>query len=215
MHACLLSHSVVPDSLRPHGTVAHQFLCPWDSPGKNTGVGCHFLLQGDLPNSGMEAESPASPALAGGFFTTDPSQADIPPGILELEFLSVFSGAIFPCTLSREQQPGECFSDPRLKYFTQFFLSTFPSLSPSYLQAAQSVSHRTRGRSSTAVTQIWETLHELSGFPGGLAVKNLPAKAGDVRDTGSILGSGRSSGGGHGNPLQYSCLENPIDRGAW
>ena len=46
-------------------------------------------------------------------------------------------------------------------------------------------------------------------------VKNLPANAGDIRDTGSIPGSGRSLGGGHGNPLQYSCLENPIDRGAW
>ena len=48
-----------------------------------------------------------------------------------------------------------------------------------------------------------------------LVVKNLPADAGDIRDTGSILGLGRSSGGGHGNPLQYSCLENPKDKGAW
>ena len=46
-------------------------------------------------------------------------------------------------------------------------------------------------------------------------VKNLPASAGHIRDTGSIPRSGRSPGGGHGNPLQYSCLENPIDRGAW
>ena len=46
-------------------------------------------------------------------------------------------------------------------------------------------------------------------------VKNLPANAGDVRDVGSIPGLGRSPGGGHGNPLQYSCLENPMDRGAW
>ena len=53
------------------------------------------------------------------------------------------------------------------------------------------------------------------GFPGGTVVKNLPAKAGDLRDTGSIPGSGRFSGGGNGNPLQYSCLENSVDRGAW
>ena len=46
-------------------------------------------------------------------------------------------------------------------------------------------------------------------------VKNLPANAGDIRDVGSIPGSGKSPGGGHGNPLQYSCLENPMDRGAW
>ena len=48
-----------------------------------------------------------------------------------------------------------------------------------------------------------------------LVVKNLSDNAGDVRDMGSIPGSGRSSGGGRGNPLQYSCLENPMDRGAW
>ena len=48
-----------------------------------------------------------------------------------------------------------------------------------------------------------------------LVVKNLPAKAGDIRDMGSIPESGRSPGGGHGNPLQYSCLENSMDRGAW
>ena len=46
-------------------------------------------------------------------------------------------------------------------------------------------------------------------------VKNLLANAGDIRDMGSIPGLGRSPGEGHGNPLQYSCLENPMDRGAW
>ena len=46
-------------------------------------------------------------------------------------------------------------------------------------------------------------------------VKNPPANAGDLRDSGLIPGSGRSPGGGHGNPLQYSCLENPMDREAW
>ena len=48
-----------------------------------------------------------------------------------------------------------------------------------------------------------------------LVVKNLPANAGDLRDMGSIPGLGRSPGEGHGNPLQYSGLENPRDRGAW
>ena len=46
-------------------------------------------------------------------------------------------------------------------------------------------------------------------------VKNLPDNAGDIRDAGSIPGSGRSPGGGHGSPVQYSCLENPVDRGVW
>ena len=59
----------------------------------------------------------------------------------------------------------------------------------------------------------------LSWWPGGsqvaLVLKNLTANAGDVRDVGSILGSGQSLGGGHGNPLQYSYLENPKDTEAW
>ena len=46
-------------------------------------------------------------------------------------------------------------------------------------------------------------------------VKNPPANPGDIRDIGSIPGTGRSSGGGQGNPLHYSCLENPMSRGAW
>ena len=46
-------------------------------------------------------------------------------------------------------------------------------------------------------------------------VKNLPASAGDGKNSSLITGSGRSPGGEHGNPLQYSCLENPMDRGAW
>ena len=46
-------------------------------------------------------------------------------------------------------------------------------------------------------------------------VKNPPASAGDISDVGLIPGSGRSPGGGHSNPLQYSCLENPRDRGVW
>ena len=48
-----------------------------------------------------------------------------------------------------------------------------------------------------------------------LVVKNPPANAGDIRDAGSVPGLERSPGGGHGNPLQYSCLENPMDREAW
>ena len=46
-------------------------------------------------------------------------------------------------------------------------------------------------------------------------VKNTPANAGDARDTGSVPGSGRYTGEGNGNPVQYSRLENPMDRGAW
>ena len=63
--------------------------------------------------------------------------------------------------------------------------------------------------------QIKQYCKEKGAFQVALEVKNFPAKAGDVRDKGSIPGSGQSPGGGHNNPLQYSCLENPMDRGAW
>ena len=53
------------------------------------------------------------------------------------------------------------------------------------------------------------------GFSGGTGGKDLPARGKDIMDIGLIPESGRSLGGGHGNPLQYSCLENPKDRGAW
>ena len=53
------------------------------------------------------------------------------------------------------------------------------------------------------------------GFSGGVVVKNPFANAGDIRDSGLIPGLGRSPGEGNGNPFQYSCLENPMDREAW
>ena len=56
---------------------------------------------------------------------------------------------------------------------------------------------------------------EYKGFPGATVVKNPPANAADVGEEGPILGQGRSPGGGNGNLLQYSCLGNPNDRGAW
>ena len=55
----------------------------------------------------------------------------------------------------------------------------------------------------------------MKGLPGGSVEKNLPANAGDAGDTGLVSGSGRSPGGGNGNPLQYSCLGNSMDREAW
>ena len=68
-----------------------------------------------------------------------------------------------------------------------------------------------------SLTGIYHTRHGcISGASQvALLVKNRPANAGDIRNSDSIPGLGRSPGGGHSNPLQYSCLENPLDRGAW
>ena len=73
--------------------------------------------------------------------------------------------------------------------------------------------HRKKSKDIKQIRNIY-TLYKLA-FLMALVVKNLPANAGDTRDSGLIPGLERSPGGGNGNPLQYSCLENPMDRGAW
>ena len=75
--------SVVSDFLQPLGLQPIGLFCPWDSPGKNTGVGCHALLQGIFPTQGSNLQL-MSPALAGGFFTSSatweaPSLPGLPP----------------------------------------------------------------------------------------------------------------------------------------
>ena len=99
--------------------------------------------------------------------------------------------------------------------------SAFPPLSVwavcgcTVLQPKQSVQFipllalwQVRGENTTAVPNV-------QGFPGGSVVKNPPADAEEAGDADSIPGLGRSPGGGHSNPLGCSCLENPVDRGAW
>ena len=79
-------------------TVSHQALCPWNSPGKNTGMGCHFLLQGFL-NPGVEPASPVFPALADRFFTTEPLQLLKVPIIWLLSFLCILTSSHLPVSL--------------------------------------------------------------------------------------------------------------------
>ena len=74
----MLSHLVVSDSVRPYGLWPARLLWPWDSPGKNSGVGCHALLQGDLPDPGTELMFPMPPA--GGFSTTSATWEDAAAG---------------------------------------------------------------------------------------------------------------------------------------
>ena len=60
------------------------------------------------------------------------------------------------------------------------------------------------------ITDLWDNASQVA-----LVIKNPLVNTGDTRDAGSVLGLGRSPGKGQGNPLQYSCLENPMDRGVW
>ena len=75
------------------------------------------------------------------------------------------------------------------------------------IMGSEKIAYRTENKSASPMSYL--------GFPGGTVVKNPPANAGDTGDMGSIPGSGRSPGIGNGNPLQYSCLGNPMARGAW
>ena len=74
-HFLVFSRSVISNSLQLYGLQPTRLLCPWNFLGKNTGSGCHFLLQGILPNPGIKHTSLASPGLAGGFFTIVPSES--------------------------------------------------------------------------------------------------------------------------------------------
>ena len=62
---------------------------------------------------------------------------------------------------------------------------------------------------------IWDKIAAVTRLPLWLRGEESVCSAGEAGDAGSIPGSGRSPGGGHGNPVQYSCLENPMERGAW
>ena len=72
MYVCVRSCSVMFNSLQSHGLSPARLLCPWNFPGKNTGGGCHFLLQGIFPTQGMKLCLLVFPVLAGRFFTTVP-----------------------------------------------------------------------------------------------------------------------------------------------
>jgi len=75
--------------------------------------------------------------------------------------------------------------------------------------------HNILKKNNTPVRYLWVPPTDRLGLPEALVVKHPPAKEGDIRDTGSFPGSGRSCGEGNSNPLQCSCLEKPMDRRAW
>ena len=87
--ACVSGLTIMPDSLHPSRLYPDRVLCPWDSPGKNTGACCHFLLQENIPDSGIKPVYPVSSALAGWFFTTVlPILKHLPEGQVSVATLS-------------------------------------------------------------------------------------------------------------------------------
>ena len=140
MWAQSLSRSVETDSLRPHGLYPASLLCPWKFSGNNTGVGCHFLLQGIFPTQGFE---PTFSALAGSFFNPEPPRK--PHWILYWQWkteglgcLGADSLQMYLCSpwwwcgcpgpsLRREDRYTHRWprKDPNLKYEAQFLLNAY------------------------------------------------------------------------------------------
>ena len=106
-------------------------------------------------------------------------------------------------------------SNRHKQYFSfNFSIETWEDWGKSLFDAWLLVSPKLSIKSSNG-DATWKNVGLNLGFPGGASSKGSTCHTGDLKDLGLIPGSGRSPGGGHGNPLQYSGLENPMDRGAW
>ena len=150
------------DSVRPHRRKPTRLPHPWDSPGKNTGVGCHFLLQ----CMKVKSESKAAQSCP---TRSDPMDCSLPGSSVH----GIFQARV-------------------LKWGAMAF---FEIQKYAALNKIKFISHPVR-----------------RGFPCGSAGKESACNVGDL---GLIPGLGKSPGEGNGNPLQYSRLENSMDRGAW
>ena len=157
------------DSVRPHRWQPTRLPRPWDSPGKNTEVGCHFLLQ----CMKVKSESEVTQSC---WTLSYPMDCSLPGSSVH----GIFQARVL-------EWVAIAFSDINTQEDTNIWLAA-----PSIYDLSSK---------GTWASQV------------ALVVKNPPANAGDVRTTGLIPGLGRSPRRGHSNPLLYSCLENPMDRG--
>ena len=162
-----------------------------DSPGQNTGVGCHALLQGIFPTQGSN------------------------PGLSHCRWiLYCLSHQGSPCC--PEEEP-EAQRAPLEASVTNGMLSASSSSPKAPQEQGLGPLHvvppTTSGHARGSQIVLGRGL--LSCTPVGLVVKNPHANAEDRRDASSIPGPGRSPGGGNGNPFQYFCLGNSMDRRAW
>ena len=166
------------DSVPPHRRQPTRLPRPWDSPGKNTGVGCHFLLQCMKVKSQSEVAQ-LCPTLS------DPMDCSPPGssvhGIFQARVLEWDAIAFSVCNNSFNSH-----NSPKNSI----------AVIPFY-------------RSETVCEEIKPSAQAHYGGSDG------KESAYNVRDLSSIPGSGSSPGEGNGNPFQYSCLENSMDRGAW
>ena len=160
-------------SLQPHGLWPTRLLCPWDFPGRNTGVGCHAVLQGTFPTRGSNLR----------LLCLLHCQAGSLP---ELSWINV----------NKTQNRIGAWTRGRLVSDLDVF----------------GISLQFNLRSCGIKFWIILCSNILMSFSGDSVVKNPPANAGDAS---LIPDWGRPPGKRNGSPVQYSCLENPMDRGAW
>ena len=160
------------DSVQPHRWQSTRLPCPWDSPGKNTGVGCHFLHQ-CMKVKGKSEVSQSCPTL---------SQ---PHGLQPTRLLHPWD---FPAKSAG--------------------MGCHCLLQSLWALNWQMLNHYSQRKCSISLLSAFGYI--IMGFPGGSVGKESACNAGDTGDMGSIPESGRSPGRWHSNPLQYSCLENPM-----
>ena len=181
--ACMLSYLSPVLHFATHQ--APRLLCPWDSPSKNTGVGCHALLQGIFLTQGSDPRFLVS--CIGREVLYHQHHLGSPTNLWKNTKNHGPWVETQMTTISQEQQ----WEEPGGQAFKARGNIALPWLS----SGKESILSR-RGRRL-------DPQSENQGFPGGKVVKNPLANTGDIRDAGSIPGSGRSPGGGHGKPLQY------------
>ena len=189
--------------------VAHSCLfdcdsmdCPWNSPGQTTGVHSLSLLQGVFPT---QRSNPGLLHCRQILYQLSHKGKPKNTGVGSLSLL----GRIFP---TQGSNPGLSHCRRilcQLSHKNHSLKVDKVSTGPLCIRDTQAPSAET----SNTFPEIFVIRH-CGSCSRNLQV-GLGVKAGDVRDTGSTPGPGRSPGRGHGNPLHYPCLENPMDRGAW
>ena len=178
--------SVVSNSLWPYGLEPTRLLCPWDSPYKNIGVGCHVLLQGIFLN---QRSNPCLLCLLHWQMSSLPLAPPGKPSNTQSVLLKI---------IKYKQSPKNCHKPGETKETQRLNVLWYPGWDS--------------GTEMTENGENWEHLQKVGnsrGFPGGSDGKEPACNMGGL---GSIPGLGRSPGGGHGNPVQCYCLENPHGR---
>ena len=184
------SYSVLSNPQRPHGLQPSRLLHPWDFPGKSTGVGCHCLLQ--CMKLKWKVKSLSHIQLLATPWT---AAYQAPPSM-------GFSRQEYPNIHCHPSNADLSLSSANCRFPVASMIS--PLDSPTTLNS-----------NIQLVGSHWLMGPALNRLSQWLSSKESTCNTEDSGEVGSIPGPGISPGGGHGNPFQYSCLENPIDRGVW